>query len=105
MCVFPPSVTMPGGKPVMVVPGEVPSSPATTVAPVFVTVEPPSTWKFAAEPSPRAGAAKTDAKATPPVPLNITERTRHITSRDRARRPHQLDLVFAFILHLLLDVG
>src|SRR5688572_12941294 len=37
---------MPGGKPVIELPGETPTSPVTTVAPVLVTAEPPRTPKF-----------------------------------------------------------
>jgi hypothetical protein len=42
---------MPGGKPVRLVPGEIPIfAPVTTVFPAFVTVDEPSTAKFAAVP-------------------------------------------------------
>lgn len=43
-------LAVPGGKPVVVVPGETPRSPVMTVLPVLVTVEAPSTPKVAASP-------------------------------------------------------
>ena len=44
----------PGGKPVIAVPGLTPTFPLTTLAPVLVTVEAPSTPKLSA--TPRVGA-------------------------------------------------
>jgi hypothetical protein len=44
-----PTIT-PGGKPVIEEPGETPRSPAITLGPVFVTVEPARIAKSAAEP-------------------------------------------------------
>jgi hypothetical protein len=46
----PPS-TVPGGKPVIEVPGLTPIFPVTTVWPALVTVEAPTTAKLFAEPS------------------------------------------------------
>jgi len=40
----------PGGKPVIDVPGETPTSPLTIVAPVLVTADPPNTPNDAAVP-------------------------------------------------------
>ncbi len=42
--------TVPGGKPVIAVPGLTPRSPVSVVGPVLVTVEPPSTAKLSAVP-------------------------------------------------------
>ncbi len=60
--------TMPGGKPVMEVPGKSPRLPLMTDGPVFVTVEPASTAKLAVVPrltgaSPAAAARVPDARA------------------------------------------
>jgi len=44
-------VTFPGGKPVTAEPGLTPRLPVTTVLPVFVTVVPARTRKFAADPN------------------------------------------------------
>jgi hypothetical protein len=49
LCLAPRAI--PGGKPVIAVPGLTPSSLASTVGPVFVTVDPASTEKPAAVPS------------------------------------------------------
>src|ERR1700722_15749751 len=54
-------VTTPGGNPVSAVPGCRPSSPVTTVGPVLVIVDPPSTVKLSAVPSRGDVAANTDA--------------------------------------------
>ncbi len=43
-------LTVPGGNPVIAVPGLAPRSPVRTVAPVLVTAEPPRTAKVAADP-------------------------------------------------------
>jgi hypothetical protein len=43
-------MTLPGGNPVIAVPGLTPRSPVRTVAPVFVTVDPPRTANDAAVP-------------------------------------------------------
>ncbi len=53
-----PPTTVPGGKPVIAVPGLTPRSPTRTVGPVFVTVVAPSTAKLPAVPSDGATAAK-----------------------------------------------
>src|SRR5579863_6446598 len=45
-CTFP--WITPGGKPVIALPGEIPTSPTILVGPVFVTVEPARTAKRAA---------------------------------------------------------
>src|SRR5436190_22914483 len=42
---------MPGGNPVIAVPGLTPTSPVTSVGPVLVTVDDPRTAKVCAEPS------------------------------------------------------
>src|SRR4051812_2059744 len=55
----------PGGKPVTALPGETPRSPVMVVAPVFVTVEPPSTAKLCAAPS--VGAVSSSLLACPPT--------------------------------------
>src|SRR5687768_2094307 len=47
-------MTVPGGKPVIAVPGATPTSPVTAVAPVLVTAAPPRTAKLPA--SPKGGA-------------------------------------------------
>src|ERR1700709_410714 len=47
--IAPPTMT-PGGKPVTALPGLTPTLPLTVVAPVLVTVDPPSTPKFCAVP-------------------------------------------------------
>src|ERR1700733_9101271 len=44
---------VPGGNPVIEVPGDTPTPPMIMLGPVFVTVEPPRTAKFAADPSGR----------------------------------------------------
>lgn len=69
-CIAPP-VTVPGGKPVTALPGLTPRSPFTTVGPVLVTVEAPSTAKLCAAPNDgavaaraRPGAAKASDKAS-----------------------------------------
>jgi hypothetical protein len=49
--------TVPGGKPVIAVPGLTPRSPPSVVAPVFVTVCPPRTEKLLAVPMGTAVAA------------------------------------------------
>jgi hypothetical protein len=54
---------LPGGNPVIEVPGETPTFPVTTVGPVLVTADPASTPKLAAVPNDtfwaNAGAAHT----------------------------------------------
>src|SRR3972149_7682067 len=52
-----PAVRLPGGKPVIALPGLTPRSPKIVVGPVLVTVWPPRTAKLAAEPSPGAVCA------------------------------------------------
>lgn len=54
-------VATPGGKPVIEVPGEVPTEPTMTVLPVEVTVWPPQAPKFLAEPMLMARAALVEA--------------------------------------------
>jgi hypothetical protein len=46
-----PTFTIPGGKPVTVLPGLTPRLPVTIVDPELVTDDPPSTAKLAAAPS------------------------------------------------------
>jgi hypothetical protein len=45
-----PPFTCPGGNPTIAAPGLTPTSPVTTLEPVFVTVEPARTAKLAADP-------------------------------------------------------
>ena len=64
-----PGKIVPGGKPVIDVPAQTPTSPVTTVAPVLVTVEAPRTPKVAAVPNDmfcaRAGEATQASTANP----------------------------------------
>src|SRR5580692_51073 len=57
-------MTMPGGKPVMAVPGLRPRLPETTEAPVLVMVEPARTANEASVPNP-TGAWAAEAAGTP----------------------------------------
>src|SRR5580700_1026200 len=50
LLMVPGGVTLPGGKPVIEVPGETPTSPSMTLKPVLVTAEPASTAKGVALP-------------------------------------------------------
>ena len=52
-------ITIPGGKPVIEVPGLTPKSPMTTDGPVLVTAAAPRTAKLVAVPSGGAVAAET----------------------------------------------
>src|SRR5271157_2787534 len=58
-------LTLPGGKPVIEVPGERPRSPVMVVGPVLVTVEAPRTAKLSAEPSIVPAAARSGASIAP----------------------------------------
>jgi hypothetical protein len=69
-------MTVPGGKPVIALPGHTPRSPVTTVKPVFVTVEPPRTAKLVAVP--RVGAEA----ETIVVPATIIPATSATTASD-----------------------
>ncbi len=62
-----PPVTVPGGKPVIAVPGLTPKLPISVVGPVFVTVEPASTAKLAAVPKLGATANIGRAQTLPAV--------------------------------------
>src|ERR1700730_8301618 len=68
-----PAVTLPGGKPVIDVPGLTPTSPVMTVGPVLVTVEAPKTAKLFAEP--RGGADCAHTKL-PILIMQVTNRSR-----------------------------
>jgi hypothetical protein len=64
--------TCPGGNPVTDVPGLSPRSPLTVVGPVFVTVDPARTAKFAAVPS---GTGAVAALALDWVPMSAAMAT------------------------------
>jgi hypothetical protein len=53
-----PPVEVPGGKPVIALPGLTPKSPVMAVGPVLVTVEAPRTAKLCAGPSDGADCAQ-----------------------------------------------
>ena len=57
-----PLTTIPGGNPVIAVPGLTPRSPFTTVGPVLVTVVPASTAKLAVVPRPTGASAARDVE-------------------------------------------
>src|SRR3972149_1829308 len=67
-----PAVRLPGGKPVIALPGLTPRSPKIVVGPVLVTVWPPRTAKLAAEPSPGAVWPLGLAMAPDLLPENCT---------------------------------
>lgn len=56
---------VPGGNPVIAVPGLTPRSPSMTVLPVFVTVDPPRTPNVAAVPKRTVWALTTKGAARP----------------------------------------
>ena len=53
-CCVPPPDSVPGGNPVIAVPAQTPTSPATLLGPVLVTVEPARIPKLQAAPNGRA---------------------------------------------------
>jgi len=74
------AVTSPGGKNVTAEPGETPTFPLITEGPVLVTVDPASTEKLVASPSPIGAAeagiapAMTSAPALTTVMLSVAQR-------------------------------
>lgn len=70
--------TRPGGKPVAALPGLTPRSWASTLGPVFVTVEPANTEKLPAVPKPTGASA-----ACAPVMLTMSS----VTAAPNAPRP------------------
>src|SRR5579872_3019386 len=65
-------ITVPGGNPVIAVPGLIPMSPVTWVAPVLVTVEPARTAKSPA--APRATVAGLAAVRLRALKANVVNR-------------------------------
>src|SRR3990172_9214042 len=102
-CVSPP-VTLPGGKPVIALPGLTPRSPKMVVGPVLVTVWPPRTAKLAAEPSPGAVCAPGLAIA-PAAARSVADRTIKTSVVRRGIRNIEHSLIFRVYidskLHLL----
>src|SRR5690349_9231824 len=60
---------MPGGKPAMELPGETPTLPVMTLAPVLVTVEPPRTAKLCEVPSETWADAGEEANSNTAIPM------------------------------------
>ncbi len=70
-------VTMPGGNPVIAVPGLTPRSPLMTLAPVLVTALPASTPKLPAVPRPTVATAAPATDWVAMITATATAMTRH----------------------------
>src|SRR4051812_15240318 len=79
-CSVPP-VTIPGGKPVIAVPGLTPTSPVTSVWPVLVTVDAPSTANVRDEPSAGCARALVATSTRPARTSNGSRRSREALER------------------------
>jgi hypothetical protein len=82
-----PSLTRPGGNPVIAVPGLTPRSPAMFDGPVLVTVEPASTAKLAAVPSGTGAVAACAVPANTTISMTDSRATRAANTAPRRRRP------------------
>jgi len=70
-----PLLTVPGGNPVIAVPGLTPRSPLIVLGPVLVTVDPASTAKLAAVPRPTGAWAARAPGAPATTTANATAST------------------------------
>jgi hypothetical protein len=84
---------IPGGKPVIAVPGLTPRSPESMLVPVLVTVEPPRTTKLPAVPRPGAVAAGGRADALFEMPA----RESNITSMMEMVRNFRVRMLFCLL--------
>jgi len=89
-----PLITVPGGNPVTELPGLTPRSPLIVLGPVLDTVEPASTAKLAAVPSPtgawaaRAPGAPANTTATATASTPVTARGA-ASAEERRRAPNR----------------
>src|SRR3972149_6905138 len=88
-----PAVKLPGGKPVIALPGLTPRLPKIVVGLVLVTVWPPRTAKLAAEPSPGAVCAPGLAMA-PAAERSVANRTIRTSVVSRGNRNIEHSLIF-----------
>src|SRR5947209_19445571 len=83
---------MPGGNPVTEMPGETPTLPVMTLAPVLVTVEPPRTAKLPAVPRLTCASADEEMERNAAIPRI-------------ARRPRPLRFMFNLLASTAASVS